>query len=100
MSAFGGKADMPGLLSVLPDIVSDLNDTRQLLALVLDGDRVANVIAGEAALRAEAELFEPNELRSFVDAPLQRFGSSTAKTGAGFWASQYRRTCRNDLSAC
>src|SRR6266436_5660947 len=45
-----------------PDLFRNVDDERQLLLLVLDGDRVAHEVVGEAALGAETQLIERQHL--------------------------------------
>src|SRR4029077_3158051 len=53
-----------------PDLARDLDDEPQLPLLVVHGDGITHEVAGEAALRRETELIERQELRGFVDSPL------------------------------
>src|SRR5262249_289379 len=54
-----------------PHLARGLDDQRELAALVLDGERVAGEIAGEAALRAQTQALERHAARRFVDAALE-----------------------------
>ena len=53
-----------------PDVPGRLDDKRQLLLLVVHGDRIAHEVAGKAALRAQAQLIERQVFRGLVDPPL------------------------------
>src|SRR5712671_6375476 len=59
-------------LQPAPHLGRDLDDALELAALHVLGDAVAVVGAGEAALRAEAEVLERDELGGGVDAALER----------------------------
>src|SRR6185437_1773246 len=54
-----------------PDVPSHLDDARELGRLLGNGERVAALTAGEAALRAERELLQRTEFRSGLDAALE-----------------------------
>src|SRR5262249_21724215 len=58
-----------GRCELSPHVARDLDDQLQLGFLLIDAERVAFGVAGEAALRAERELFDRHELRRLVDAP-------------------------------
>src|SRR5262245_39675479 len=62
---------MPVMLSLpSPHLVGNLYDHPQLRPLLVLGERVAFLARGKAALRAEAELIEIDELARLLDAPL------------------------------
>src|SRR5262245_42307916 len=63
------RVNMTSLLA--PDLAGGLDAKPQLRALLFLGEVVAVVGAGEAALRADAEVLERHELRSLLDAPFQ-----------------------------
>src|SRR2546428_10804651 len=54
-----------------PDLARHLHDAGELPGLIVDGDRVADVVAREAALRAEAELIERHVAAGLIDAAAQ-----------------------------
>src|SRR5262245_45425267 len=54
-----------------PDLASGLDTQPELRPLLFLGEVVAVVRAGEAALRADAQVLERHELRRLVDAPLE-----------------------------
>src|SRR5262249_60278233 len=58
------------LCSPAPDVARDLQGQPELAFLVLDRDLVAVVRAGEAALGAQAEIFQRDVLRGRFDAAL------------------------------
>src|SRR6266699_897395 len=53
-----------------PHLTRYLDDQFELGLFLIDGERVALGVAGEAALRAQRQLLERHEFRRFVDAPL------------------------------
>jgi hypothetical protein len=55
-----------------PHFVGDLDDHPELRPLLVLGKRIALLAGGEAALRAQAELVEIDELGGLIDAPLDR----------------------------
>src|SRR5262249_25666764 len=66
-----------------PNIVGDVDDEAKLAALVVDSDRVADVVAGKPALRAQEELFERDELGGFIDPAFERVARLERRILAG-----------------
>ena len=64
--------DRGGHVSSAPDLARDLDDALELAPLLVRGQRVAVVRAGEAALRRQAEVLEGNEFGGCLDAFLIR----------------------------
>src|SRR6266851_3558723 len=68
MSGPGGPRSRKTLA---PDLARNLDTARELGPLLLLGQQVAFLGAGEAALRRQAELLQGRELRGLVDAALE-----------------------------
>src|SRR5262245_53895967 len=68
MSGHGGPRSRKTLT---PDLAGDLDAAGELGPLLVLGQQVAFLGAGEAALRREAELLERRELGGLVDAALE-----------------------------
>src|SRR5947209_20399452 len=58
-------------LAVAPYLARDVDAELELRLLLLDGEVVAVMRAGEAALRRQAHVLEGHVLRCFVDAALE-----------------------------
>src|SRR5689334_15023859 len=68
----GSGIDTPTFISVPPHVVRHFDDALELAPLLVLGERVAMVRAGEAALRRQAQPLQRHVLRRLVDPPPQR----------------------------
>src|SRR5437879_11186967 len=62
---------LQAFLRISPHVGGHLDDARELRLLIGLAERIADDRAGEAALRAQAELLDRREPRSLVDAALE-----------------------------
>src|SRR4051794_11660205 len=65
------RVTWPPQLQLAPDLLGHLNAEPQLGPLLLDGQQIAFLGAGETALRADRQLLQRGVFRRFVDAALQ-----------------------------
>src|SRR5947199_9616579 len=68
----GSGMETPTFMSLSPHVASDLDDALELLPLLVLGQRVAVVRAGEAALGRQAQALQRHVLRGLVDPSPQR----------------------------
>jgi hypothetical protein len=61
------------VLDGAPNVCGDFDAAFEFAPLLVFGEEVAFLGAGEAALRAEGELFEGEEFRCGVDAALESY---------------------------
>src|SRR5881409_2232365 len=68
----GSGMETPTFMSLSPHVARDLDDALELAPLLVLGQRVAVVRAGEAALRRQPQALERHVLGRFVDPAPQR----------------------------
>src|SRR6476660_9676804 len=79
-----------------PDLGGDVNDQTKLAALIVDSNRVADVIAGKSALWAQRELFQCDEFGSFRDPAFDVFARLKRWVLAGQKAEDHHLVLRHE----